>query len=253
MKEIISTSSTQLYFDKFQYCAHLPLTGAFLLRPWSGKTWANSVVAPNYKILSRLRRKIDWDDRWAVATKFLSSHTHTQLTLISKNENFKSVRTKENLLTCAALLKKLNKKLGDKEKVRFVFTEYKVLVYTNSFDILKTISRTKLFKIRAEFHQVNVEFEKGTLPQKNPKFKYRTYLKNTRVTPPEKATLRKFFERNKQLNLSSATKRWIGDEERSYVYSTYFFDYNDDKELLMLNLVLAKVIGKTLTFVNSTK
>lgn len=86
---------------------------------------------------------------------------------------------------------------------------------------------------------------------KEPKHKFRVYLKTKKPPADVRPGLRKVFESNTQLRPSPALKHWVKIEPNNsnrwwstYFSSHHFIDYNDESYLSYLSLMYGEFLGK---------
>lgn len=82
---------------------------------------------------------------------------------------------------------------------------------------------------------------------KEPKHKYRTYLKERWIPDEQTPVLRKFLLNRENLyGFTPLFKHRLENWERFYTMSHFFIDHDDPRDLLMLELVVPGLIRKTM-------
>jgi hypothetical protein len=82
---------------------------------------------------------------------------------------------------------------------------------------------------------------------KEPKHKYRTYLKERWIPDDQTPILRKFLLNRENLyGFTPLFKHRLKEWERFYTMSHFFIDHDDPKDLLMLEMVVPGLIRKTM-------
>ncbi len=80
---------------------------------------------------------------------------------------------------------------------------------------------------------------------RKPKFKFRAYMKTKRVTIQEKKELEDFLENASfELKLSSSLSRWFKLSRSSFLFSNFYFDFNDELAQTYLALSMSDYIEK---------
>ena len=80
---------------------------------------------------------------------------------------------------------------------------------------------------------------------RKPKFKFRAYMKTKRVTIQEKKELEDFLENASfELKLSSSLRRWFKLSRSSFLFSNFYFDFNDELAQTYLALSMSDYIEK---------
>jgi hypothetical protein len=89
---------------------------------------------------------------------------------------------------------------------------------------------------------------------REPKHKYRVYMKSKRVTQENKTELIEFITKNKKLFPSKALKKWFLYEKstrpywsRSWMSSAWYVDFDEDSYLSYLHLMFNEAFGKSYT------
>jgi hypothetical protein len=120
-----------------------------------------------------------------------------------------------------------------------------ITFYSNKLDILKEIWD---FSPRSSIIEVNLMPVGIMTFSREPKHKFRVYMKNRRVSITSLDDFADYVKRTKNVFPSEATLRWINRRNRHYIYSysnsNHFIDYDDPGILTILHLVCPEVIGK---------
>ena len=104
--------------------------------------------------------------------------------------------------------------------------------------------------------RANVIYPDEVVMLKEPRFKYRSYLRSRRVTPEEVAILKNWVEAQQgEIQPSGALKQFMNREASrwylpvDYTADYYYFDHNDPRYVTMLAMVLPVPIRKTVPIV----
>jgi hypothetical protein len=121
-------------------------------------------------------------------------------------------------------------------------------VYTNDIQLLETLDELD-FLIWKNYSEAVVDRPKNTIKLKEPKHKYRSYLKCVKLTDEEKTHLCNFFaNQHGHARISPALLKWMG--ERWHRTQDYFFvDHDDESWLVMLSLIKPSMIRKTVELI----
>lgn len=137
---------------------------------------------------------------------------------------------------------------GNKE-VTFLH-ENNMGVYTSSLDIIQEVLNIDpTFKV----YEVVAPPQKIMYFAKEPKYKYRVYLKSKRVSDSLINSLTDFrntYNNNKGVYISEGLMRFINTslwKKRfySYLHGSFFIDFNDDSMLTFMHLLMGECLGKT--------
>jgi hypothetical protein len=98
-----------------------------------------------------------------------------------------------------------------------------------------------------EITRAQVSLPENVVLLKEPKRKFRTYLKDCWVPESQSPILRKFLlSRRDCYDFTPLFKSRLEHWDRFYTMSHFFIDHDDPKDLLMLELVVPGLIRKTL-------
>lgn len=131
---------------------------------------------------------------------------------------------------------------------KFVTSVNHAYVYTSNLTLIKKIEALgSLTDIR--YTEAIVNRPKGTVKLKKPKHKYRSYFKNTKLSPQQKDNLINFFDNQQEyLRISPALQGWlVGSFHRAQEY--FFIDYDSESWLVMLSLINPGLIRKTVDII----
>lgn len=116
-------------------------------------------------------------------------------------------------------------------------------VYTNDLDLFDRIERTGIGRL-IDTTQAQTAGRPGTLILKNPRYQYRTYLREIRLEPHVADSLQRFLKNQQSVRLSPSLQWWI-DQGYYRALSYYFIDHDDPGVLTMLSMIDPRLIRKT--------
>ena len=123
-------------------------------------------------------------------------------------------------------------------------------VYTNNIDIIQKIHDLECIK-NPYIQQVQVTGSPNTVALKNPTWSHRTYFRSKTLTDQQRATLVDYLSVRENIRLSPGLRQWLGAQHvwAKWLQDYYFFDHNNDGEVLFLNMVIPRITGRTLDIV----
>jgi hypothetical protein len=128
---------------------------------------------------------------------------------------------------------------------RMVYQSH-VYFYTNCLEDLESIANHPGVKF-FEATKADVCLPLDVVLLKEPKHKYRTYLKERWIPDEQTPILRKFLLNRQNLyGFTPLFKSRLTHWDRFYTLSHFFIDHDDPKDLLMLELVVPGLIRKTM-------
>jgi hypothetical protein len=132
-------------------------------------------------------------------------------------------------------------------------------VFSNDLDLLKTLENIGCHVDYTEVDDTIISGVKYFV--KEPKFKYRIYLKSKRVSDDFREKLQKFIERYENTDTvivpSGSLSRWLRDDSNytrgswsynwhnCYTSSNYFIDYDDESTLTLFSLMFSGIVAKS--------
>ena len=139
-----------------------------------------------------------------------------------------------------------NRLLAFKESYKKMVYYNHVYIYTNSLEDLENVVSAP-YVILGPVVQADVCLPENVVFLKEPKRKFRTYLKEKWIPEGQTPVLRKFLlNRTECYDFTPLFKTRLETWDRFYTMSHFFIDHDDPKDLLMLNLVCPGLIRKTM-------
>jgi len=118
-----------------------------------------------------------------------------------------------------------------------------ICVYTNDLTIVEGVAKIKPDVIlnEAAIAPTGIKYFK-----KNPPAKYRAYTTNNKMPADFKNDMIEYLERTPDIRPSKSLESFLSRRHYTgYLWNTYFVDYNDERNLMMMHLMFPGVIGKT--------
>lgn len=205
-----------LWFDKYQYCARVTVQMAYMLRDFDH---------------ARIDFMIDRQRQWNG--------------LIG---GYKPDVDVEKLHRLCDHLKGLS---GDH---KLMFSGTLIYIYTNDQDLLKELSTwEELDKLKLTFFCVELFGTAGAVNLRNPTHKFRTYLRNIKLSDQQRESLGSYLQAQNDVTISPALSFFIrpSSESVSSYRSTrtqdyFFINHDSPGSISMLNLIVPNIIRKTL-------
>lgn len=152
------------------------------------------------------------------------------------------------------------KEVAKKNKTATVRIEGDVAsIFSNDLALLKTLESIGCPVDYTEVDEAIIVGVKFFV--KEPKYKYRLYLKSKRVTEEFRTKLLNFINRYENTDTvivpSGSLKRWLSDDSRyapsswsygwnrTYSSSSHFIDYNDESTVTLFSIMFSGMISKT--------
>ena len=118
-------------------------------------------------------------------------------------------------------------------------------IYTSNINIVNEILS---FKPDVEITQVNLMPTGIKYFKRTPPSKYRAYMTNNKMSSEFKTDMLQYLSRTPDVRPSEAFFTFLNRISKygydAYLWDTYFVDYDDDKNLMMMMLMFPGAIGK---------
>lgn len=220
-----SVVKDRLFYNRFEYSISFGIDEASALRDLS-----------HSEIDATIERRKEWREiaqrRWNKST-----------TILSRRQKDITDDTVANLHTLTDTL------LSSLEDYKLVVSANIAHVYTNDLLLIEQLTRFD-FLVDKEYSRARINRPPNTIQLKDPKHRYRSYFKITKLTNDQKMQLTGFLLNQKTIRLSPALDEWIvGPFNRTQDY--FFIDYNEITWLTMLALVRPGLIRKTLNIIQA--
>jgi hypothetical protein len=143
------------------------------------------------------------------------------------------------------------------------FGENKITVYSNDFTVFELLlTELKYSKddniISCNYSEPMTNYERGVIYQKEPKRKFRIYMKGMLYTTEQREKLYEYLSRY-DITMSPSMTKWITGKASSqifagfqnynlmYSWDNYFFDFDQESLITLLSLKFDNLIRKVCT------
>jgi len=204
------TLKDRLFYDKYTHAMSFRMVGAELLRDWNH---------------DKLERQIEWRN-------------------YNSGYNWRSTKIDDaqraNLHAFIDLVAGL-------QEHKIILTWQHVYVYTNTVADLEMIADlphvTNCWPTQAVINR-----PRDTVLLTDPKYKYRSFLKERYLTEDNMHSLSKFLLNRKEcFSITEHLEKRLSTGGHFYTLNHYFVDHNNMEDLVMLQIVCPGIVRKTLT------
>lgn len=226
--------SDRLFLDRFEYCFRFRVKDVSVLRISRGNVPSRADVEKI--IASRKKWRLHWEEQnaknkhvWGLPM----SHPDPAITAVEEDQLF-------SLLDYFHLHKKA---------IKYSVSGNMIYVYSNEYSMLTdlvNIAKPDYVVVK----QAIITRPKDTVAHKEPKYRFRTYFKDSLLQHNTKDALRFQLSNAQDIKISKSLEIFLTDE-RSYIQRYYFIDHNDDKWLLMLHMACPGIIRKTMPIIQA--
>lgn len=218
----------RLFYDQYTYCVGFHLDEVSCLRELNHQ-YIDVII----------ERRRQWREislqRWTNATQ--------------SNKNIVTRRAKEITDENVANLHHLTDVLlRSRVDFKLVTSVSSAWMYTNDIMLIEQLSELN-FLICKTYTEAKVDRPKNTIKLKDPKHRYRSYLRCVKLTDEEKTHLCNFFANQQgHARIGPALIKWM--DERWHRTQDYFFvDHDEESWLVMLSLIKPGMIRKTVQLI----
>jgi hypothetical protein len=218
----------RLFYNRFEYAISFTLDEASALRDLSHE-----------EIDLTMERRREWRDiaqqRWYKTGTILGSRHQN---ILSRRRKEITTKTVDDLHLLAETL------LTATADYKLVVSVNQGHVYTNDLGLIDQLNQFD-FLTKKYYSQAEVNRPQNTIRLKNPRHKFRSYFKITKLTADQKDQLMSFlFNQKDYVRLSPALQQWV-DQPFNRTQDYFFIDHNEMSWLTMLGLVRPGIIRKT--------
>ena len=215
----------RLFYDQFEYCIGFWLDEVNCLR-----------TLDHACIDEFIQRRKQWRE---IAQQRWVNHNRNHGIILSRRWQEITEKTVQDLHTLAEVL------LTTPYKFKLVVSLNQGYVYTNDLALIDRLD--SLPELSYVTHtQAQVTRPKNTIELKNPRYKFRSYLKLANLTVQQKDHLADFlYNQREHIRVSPAMQRWI-DQPFNRTQDYFFIDHDTETWLTMLGLVRPGLIRKTM-------
>lgn len=211
-----------LFFNKYRYSARFDLDELGIIRSLK---------------LEKIDKIVEDRNRWRTENQMLY-------------RNYKQGQvTDEQVRRLKIVCSLLN---AHKNNIKFVVSYDRGYVYTNDLTVVEEIKGLN-FIDRLYTQEVVEICPPGTIALNNPQWSHRTYFKSLELTDHQITTLTEYLKNRQGIRLSPGLKGWMNVSRKQYWHSWtqsyFFFDHNDDGEVLFLNMVVPRITRRTMQIV----
>ena len=214
-------STNRLYFDQYRYCA-----SAFLPYASSLRKNSHEHIDKSLELRQHLHQSYP-DLRALVNGQYLRNPPITEYVRYDLHHFLDTIKDID-------------------QDFKIVYKKHHFHCYTNDTVVTDAILYEGLLDRRLT--QLKIDYEPNTIVRKRADYKYRCYLKATRVSESTKESMRKFFQTHTDISVAKSFQQWLSNAYK-YSSSHYFFDYNDEGMKLMFEIAAPGVIREAFTII----
>jgi len=212
-------NSDKLFYGEYQYCFRCSLSHANSI----GKDFDPEHITRIMDLRKNLYKRSNSSEK-----RYANHATVKQL--LKANEFFKSIERSS----------------------KFIFSGHMAYVYTNNYLLLDELDNLDIGLDQST--TININRPKNTVFSQYQGFNKRCILKEINITNEEKLNFLKFLEGNKQnIRTSRGLSKFLKKSSNYHWLRGYFFvDFNNEKLISIMSLMIPGIIKKTIRIINKT-
>jgi len=134
------------------------------------------------------------------------------------------------------------------EKIKLMLSGDQVYLYTNHREVEQSIRKIPGIS-NLKIREAVDSYKSTEIYLKNPKYRYRSFFRNSKITAEQFKTLENFLNAQQDIRLGPALEHWINYHGSYRVQDYFFIDHEDVSLITMINLVAPGMIRKTLPII----
>ena len=138
-----------------------------------------------------------------------------------------------------------------RDEIKFTVSYDTGYVYTNDSKLVKKIQQLECIR-NFQAQEVKIVGNPDTIALKDPKWSHRTYFRSKSLSEHQRTTLVEYLSSRENVRLSPGLESWMDRHAagwNTWTQDYFFFDHNNDGEVLFLNMVVPRITGRTLQIV----
>lgn len=215
---IKTVDKVELYYNKYSYKASITTPNVHRLRKVNNILDFTTIVTEQYDIYDSTKDR--YPNSWYRPPPSLAEHDFYLIEYL--------IDLKNNL---------------SGSDIKFRHEHNTFTLYSNDTLLIDQLihhnSNWKIEKVEAS--PTGIKYFKRTPPTK-----YRAYMTNNKLAAEFKSEFLAYMERTPDIRPSNAFERFLHryNYSSTYLWNTYFIDYDDEKNLMMIMLMFPGAIGK---------
>jgi hypothetical protein len=136
-----------------------------------------------------------------------------------------------------------------KDQIKLVFSGDWGYIYSNNKDLLQQIGDKHYVHVYY-IKEAVVDRPKDTILLKSSAYKFRSFLQERRWTADDKARILTYLQNQSDIKISRGLTHWLKYDTRwPWTRRYYYFDHNDAKIELMLQLICPGIVRTTMPII----
>jgi len=253
-----AVSSDRLYFDQYNYTACLALPGASALRGWriQDESDARNDVSKRWAWRAWRNQHINVHGRWVAnvggSWRGFQGGRSWPKTLSAEDVQQMEQRHAMELTHLMEVFELLRRY---RDSIKCTFSLDLVYMYFNDLEVLNAMANIDTVSVQYA-RKARVDRPRDVLLLNEPTHSHRSYFREKWLPEDQSRMLRNWLGGQQQIRLSPSLYKWLHRDSHNqlaplkvsgcYVPANWFIDHDNSGELLMLEMVIPRLIRKTL-------
>jgi len=223
----------RLYFDQYRYSLKLHLKDFSCLREMRNSTKTQTEV--EFITAKRFAKRLSYDRFW----------TYTEpgtAILNTTNEQTTTKMRLDNLIDLLGVLWPV------RDQVKIIFSGDWGYIYSNDKDLLIQINNLH-YVTGYYIKEAVISKPKNTVVLKSSAYRFRSYFAYKKYDEDKKARILDYLKNQPDIKIGKGLKHWLKYKISDWSRRHYYFDHNDPKIELMLQLMFPDIIRITMPII----
>jgi hypothetical protein len=222
----LKENTDRLFYDQYQYSLKLRMKDFSCLREI--RNTDKNLVQAAATVIKRQEQRANYSKFFTTGYRSVSATKKLDL---------------ENLLHFLELI------WSFKDRLKLVFSGDWGYVYSNDKQLLKLIGRQVYIHVYY-IKQAVINRPKDTILLQSSPYQYRSFLREQQFAKDDKDRIQAYLENQPDIKISRGLRYWLKYETRWHWTRRYhYFDHNDEKIGLMLQLMYPGIIRTTMPII----
>jgi len=229
----LKENTDRLYFDQYRYSFKLQVKDFSCLREMRNTTKTQTEV--EFITTKRFAKRLSYDRFWTYSPTFDSP------------ANLKSEQTATKM-RLDDLIDLLGHLWPVRNQVKIMFSGDWGYIYSNDRDLLIKIDNL-LYVTGYYIKEAVVSRTKNTIELKSSAYRFRSYFAYKKYDEDKKARIQDYLKNQPDVKIGRGLNQWLKYKISDWSRRHYYFDHNDPKIELMLQLMFPDIIRITMPII----
>lgn len=229
----LKENTDRLYFDQYRYSFKLQVKDFSCLREIRNSTKTQTQV--EFITAKRFTTRLQYDRFWTYSSTFNSP------------PNLKSEQTATKM-RLDDLIHMLDVLWPVRNQVKIMFSGDWGYIYSNDRDLLIKIDELP-YVTGYYIKEAVVSRTKNTIVRKSSAYQFRSYFAYKKYDEDKKARIQDYLKNQPDVKIGRGLNRWLKYNVSDWSRRHYYFDHNDPKIELMLQLIFPDIIRTTMPII----